>query len=252
MTQTVLVTGASGFVAAHILDSFLDAGYNVKATVRSQRSADGVIKKHSNYAGQLSFAIVEDIAAEGAIDKALDGVDGVIHTASPFILGATDYEKELYTTAVNGTLNVLKSVKAHGPNVKRIVITSSFASAIDTTKGNRSGYTYTEADWNLMPKDKVDNPVDAYLISKSLAEKAAWDFIEKEKPNFTLTTLLPPMVYGPLRHDVSSLKSLNTSSADLYRLFNGDTMEIPPTSFAAYIDARDRKYTPRRFALICS
>jgi nucleoside-diphosphate-sugar epimerase len=241
MTQTVLVTGGSGFIAGHVLDVFLNAGYNVKATVRSQHSADGMASMHKDRAGQLSFVIVEDIAAEGALDDAVKDVDGVIHTASPFFLDAKDYEKELYAAAVAGTANVLKSVKAHNPSVKRIVITSSFAANIDVSKGKRAGYNYSESDWNPMPKDEVHNPVEAYLVSKELAEKAAWDFIENEKPNFTIATLTPAMVYGPLRHHVTSVKSLNTSSGDLYRLFSGDTKEIPPTEFAAYVDVRDRK-----------
>lgn len=75
--KTVLLTGGSGFVAAHILNSFLSRGYNVCATVRSQKSADKVKNDHSEYADQLSFAIVEDITKPGAFDEAVKGVDGV-------------------------------------------------------------------------------------------------------------------------------------------------------------------------------
>jgi len=239
MVQTILVTGASGFVATHIIRTFLEAGYNVRATVRSQRSADGVLASHPGYEEKISFAIVPDIAAAGALDEAVKGVDGVIHTASPFILGAKDFEKELYTPSLDGTVNALKSVKKNAPNVKRVVITSSFASVVDPPKGTRPGYTYTEADWNSDTKEVVTEPVRAYLLSKKLAEKAAFEFVETEKPNFSITTMAPPMVYGPVLHQVASIDKLNTSSQDIHRLFDGSEKEVPPTSFYGYVDVRD-------------
>jgi nucleoside-diphosphate-sugar epimerase len=167
----------------------------------------------------------------------------VIHLASPFVLNATDYEKDLFDPAVNGTVGILKAVKKNAPQVKRIVITSSFASVLDPNKGTRPGYTYTEADWNPITREeakRADGTV-AYLVSKTLAEKAAFDFVESEKPNFSISTLLPPMVYGPLLHGVESLSKLNTSSGDFYRLFNGSEKEVPETGFYAYVDVRDRK-----------
>jgi len=241
MPETVLVTGASGFVAAHVLVAFLEAGFHVRGAVRSQSTADKVRKTHGKYGDALSFAIVPDMGAPGAFDEAVKGVDGVIHTASPFILGATDFEKELYEPAVNGTLSVLRAVKDNNPAVKRIVITSSFASIMDFSKGSRPGYSYTEADWNPMTREEARSagPVAAYLVSKTLAEKAAFDFVANEKPNFSISTLTPPMVYGPIAHSVKSMDALNTSSADLYRLFNGTLTSVPETGFWAYVDVRD-------------
>lgn len=75
--KTVLITGASGFVASDVLTSFLQRGYHVKATVRSDATAEKVKKSHAKYASQLSFAIVKDVAAPGAFDEAVKGVDGV-------------------------------------------------------------------------------------------------------------------------------------------------------------------------------
>ena len=85
---------------------------------------------------------------------------------------------------MNGTLGVLKAVKAFAPEVKRVVITFSFASVINYEKGNRPGYTYTEVDWNTTSPEttkKNKDPVAAYLVSKAIAERAAYDFVEKEK-----------------------------------------------------------------------
>lgn len=77
MTQTILVTGASGFVASHIIREFLEAGYSVRGTVRSESSAERVKQLHSKHADQLSFATVEDITTPGAFNEAVKGVDGV-------------------------------------------------------------------------------------------------------------------------------------------------------------------------------
>jgi nucleoside-diphosphate-sugar epimerase len=165
-------------------------------------------------------------------------------------LNATDFEKELYQPALNGTVSVLEAVKKYNPSVKRIVITSSFASNVDVTKGLRPGYVYTESDWNPMTKEEAQaaGPVAAYLVSKEIAERAAFDFVEREKPNFSVATLTPPMVYGPIAHEVDKLESLNTSSADFYRLFNGTSKEVPDTEFWAYVDVRDRKSKQHRTA----
>lgn len=82
-SQTILITGGSGFVAAHVLNSFLRRGYAVRTTVRSEQSAEKVKQSHSQYLSKLSFAIVKDITADGAFDDAVKDVDGVIHTGMP-------------------------------------------------------------------------------------------------------------------------------------------------------------------------
>jgi uncharacterized protein YbjT (DUF2867 family) len=81
MTQTVLITGASGFIAAHVLNAFLQAGFKVRAAVRSEKTAEKVRKTHGKYGDALSFVIVPDIAVAGAFDEAVKGVDGVRDTA---------------------------------------------------------------------------------------------------------------------------------------------------------------------------
>ncbi|KXJ88192.1 hypothetical protein Micbo1qcDRAFT_138545 [Microdochium bolleyi] len=241
MAPTVLVTGASGFVAAHVVDKFLQKGYHVRGTVRSERTAETVRATYPEHAEQLSFAIVPDMAAPGAFDEAVKGVDGIIHTASPFVLDAKDVQNELYAPAVQGTTSILEAAQKHGgPSISRVVITSSFASALDATQGLRPGYTYTEADWNPVIGDAAaGDPVLAYLASKTMAERAAFKYVEDNKPSFAITTLLPPVVYGPIKHHVGSGKSLNTSSADILRLFDGSEKTVPETSFWGSVDVRD-------------
>jgi nucleoside-diphosphate-sugar epimerase len=240
--DTILVTGASGFVAAHILNSLLSAGYSVRGTVRNEKSAANVRSTHGQYGDLLTFAIVPDIIAPGAFDEVVKGVDGVIHTASPFVLSVADNERDLLTPAIKGTTNILEAIAKNAPGVKRVVLTSSFASIIDLSKGLRPGYTYTEADWNPVTYEEAKTTPDgsaAYCASKLLAEKAAWDFVTKEKPSFNLATICPPMVYGPTAHHLTSLKTLNTSSQDIYRLIDGSEKTVPETQFYAFSDVRD-------------
>jgi nucleoside-diphosphate-sugar epimerase len=152
-------------------------------------------------------------------------------------------EHDLLHPAINGTTSVLTSVQQHAPNVRRVLITSSFASIVDMDKNPRPGYTYTEADWNPVTYAKAADPstdgATAYLASKTLAERAAWDFVKNNKVNFEVTSICPPMVYGPALHSITSLEHLNTSSADIYRLMNGSEKQVPETTFYAFVDVRD-------------
>ena len=234
--QLILLTGASGFVAAHVLNSLLQHGYSVRGTVRSEATADKVRKTHSHLLkgdeSRLSFSIVPDVASPGAFDDAVKGVDGVIHTASPFVMQVEDNERDLLDPAIKGTTQILIAVQKYAPQVKRIVITSSFAAIVDPSQGTRPGYTYSEKDWNPVTYEqaKSGDGATAYCASKTFAERAAWEFVEKNKPNFDVATICPPMIYGPLDHD-ANLEHLNTSSADIYRLMNGSQTEPGPTAF---------------------
>lgn len=240
--QTILVTGANGFVSSHIIKTFLERGYSIRGTVRSASSATSIKSTLSEYSSRLSFAIVPDIASANAFDEAIKGVTGVIHTASPFILSATDNEREILLPAINGTLNVLNAAQKYNPDISRVVITSSFASILDLDQGLRPGYVYTEDDWNPCTYEAAKTTPHgavAYCAAKGLAEKAAWDWMEEHKPKFSLTTLCPPWVLGPLLNTPSSMSKLNESAETIYRLFNGSITEIPAADFAAFADVRD-------------
>jgi nucleoside-diphosphate-sugar epimerase len=158
-------------------------------------------------------------------------------------MNVEDNERDLLKPAIHGTTEILTAIQKHNPNVKRVVITSSFASIVNMEKGAWPEHTYTEADWNPVTYEtaakKDTNGGVAYCASKTLAEKAAFDFVEKNKPNFTISTICPPMVYGPAAHTISSLDHLNTSSADIYRLIDGSEKTVPETTFFAFADVRD-------------
>jgi nucleoside-diphosphate-sugar epimerase len=149
--------------------------------------------------------------------------------------------KELLDPAVIGTTGILKSIKKSAPSVKRVVITSSFASIINPFKGNWPEHTYSEEDWNpITAEQAIENPANGYRASKTFAERAAWDFVEKEKPNFTIATMCPPLVLGPIVHYLNSLDGLNTSNQRIRDIMLGKAKEeIPPTGTYLWVDVRD-------------
>ncbi|KAK9448668.1 uncharacterized protein V1518DRAFT_417864 [Limtongia smithiae] len=235
----VLLTGASGFIAGWVLKYLLEKDYTVVATVRSQDKAE-YLKSLYPADAKLSFVIVPDIAVEHAFDEAVKGVDFIIHTASPFHFRVTDPEKDLLDPAMKGTRSILEAAKAYAPQVSRIVITSSFAAILDASKGNWPEHVYTEKDWNPVTWAEAigDNPATTYRASKTFAEQSAWSFLETEKPNFTITTINPPLVWGPMLQKVSP-ETINTSNANIWSLVNGSLKTIPPARVPLWVDVRN-------------
>ncbi|KAG9029659.1 methylglyoxal reductase (NADPH-dependent) gre2 [Tulasnella sp. JGI-2019a] len=251
----VLVTGASGFIGAWVCKTLLEKGYHVVGTVRSPAKGaylerlfekDGLGKDH------FSFVIVDDIEKEGAFDQAVVGVDAVEHTASPVTLSHAGDPQEIIQPAVRGTIGILESIKKHAPGVKRVVMTSSYAAVI-TPKAPLPGQefgTIDESDWNILSANEIEQKgqsaggVHIYRASKVLAERAAWDFVEKNKASigFDLVTVLPPMVYGPGIHEVTTSPG---TSLDVFRdnvLLASKTEEelLAPVNVSGYwADVRD-------------
>lgn len=206
MTKTIFVTGASGFIAKHIVLQLLEAGYNVRGSVRNQAKADEVrtaiqahLKDGSNLDTRLTFAEL-DLTSDAGWTEALAGADALLHTASPFPLAQPKNADDLIRPAVDGTLRALKAAKAAG--VSRVVLTSSVA-AVYAQKVVPDNAVYAEADWT-----DPDSPAAyPYIQSKTLAERAAWDYVA-DNPDIILTTINPSLVLGPAldRHIGSSLK----------------------------------------------
>ncbi|RMZ72880.1 aldehyde reductase II [Pyrenophora seminiperda CCB06] len=239
----VLLTGGSGFIASYVLHSLVERGHTAVVTVRSQEKAD-LIK--SNYPtltkDALDFAIVPELSVPGAFDAAIQSsassFDAVLHTASPLNLSLIDPQKDVLDPAIIGTTTLLKSVAKFAPTVKRVVILSSFAAMVNEVQGDWPEHTYTTADWNpISNEEALVDVIAAYRGSKTFAERAAWDFMEHEKPSFTLTTLLPPFVYGPVvRYPNTPLAAPNASNRRFLALLQGASF---PTAFYAWIDVRD-------------
>ena len=192
-SSPILVTGASGFVAIHTVIQLLQQGYNVRGTIRSLSKEADLRKTISNYvqANDRLEILSADLSQDAGWDEAMQNVETVLHVASPFPLYEPKHEDELIVPAVQGTLRVLRA--AHKAGVKRMVQVSSVAAISSGHNGENK--TFSEADWSDLTKD-----IGAYAKSKTLAERAAWDFIHgSENTNkMQLTTINPPLILGPV------------------------------------------------------
>lgn len=180
------------------------------------------------------------MAASGAFDEAVKSeppFDAVVHTASPFHYNATDLKRDMIDPAIQGTTEILRAVKVHAPSVKRVVITSSFAAVLNFQEAVK---VYTSDNWNPITMEQaLSSGQMAYVGSKKFAEKAAWDFLKSEKPNFTLTSINPVMIFGPATYRLDSLDDVNTSNCVFRDMIQGKMKSgIPPNAFQ-WVDVRD-------------
>ncbi|CCL99694.1 uncharacterized protein FIBRA_01715 [Fibroporia radiculosa] len=241
----VLVTGANGYIGIWIVRTLLEKGYSVRGTVRSESKTEHLRNTFASYGDKLEFAVVEDITKEGAFDDAVKGVDAIEHTASPVYATAGDPE-EMIRPAVVGTTGILKSALQHGTSIKRIVYTSSCATIITVQDTPRE---FSEADWNEKSIDEARvkgrdaAPTHKYYASKTLAERAAWEFVERNKETigWDLVTLNPPFVFGPTIHEVNRLEGMNASMNEWVKnVLNGvkDTKQLSDIGLSS-VDVRD-------------
>lgn len=226
-TATVLVTGVSGFIAKHCAVDLLNHGYRVRGTVRSLAKSGAVrdtIAKHADPA-LLEFAEA-DLMSDKGWAEAMNGVDGVLHVASPFIIAEPKHPDDLIKPAVDGTLRVLAA--AHAAGVKRFVHTSS---TVAVAYGHPHARTapFTEDDWT----DVTSPVVSTYGKSKTLAERAARDYVAQKQPPFHYCSINPGLVCGPaLDADIGA-------SADLIRQFLAGKYPGAPRLAMPVVDVRD-------------
>jgi dihydroflavonol-4-reductase len=226
--ERVLVTGGTGFIGSHVIVQLLAAGYRVRTTVRNLSRADEV--RDLAVAGGASKAeMIEVVAADLMSDEgwpeAVADCAYVLHVASPFPVTQPKDENELIVPAREGALRALRASRDAG--VKRVVLTSSFAAVGYTPKTHQG--PYTEADWT----DPSTPGITAYVKSKTIAERAAWDFIAAEGNGLELAVVNPVGVFGP------ALGPNLSTSVELMRIMlTGGVPVIPPIS-TSIVDVRD-------------
>lgn len=224
----ILVTGISGFLAGHIALQLLARGYEVRGTLRSLDKAAGIkdLLTQSSAEGfeGLEFACA-DLNEDAGWAEAAKGCDYVLHVASPFPGANPSNEMDLIAPAREGTLRVLRAARDAG--ARRVVVTSSFG-AIGYGH-ERHHPTFTEDDWT-----QVDaSGVSAYIKSKTLAERAAWEFAAREGGSLEVTVVNPVGIFGPaLGRDLSS------SLVIVKRLLSGE-MSLCPNLWFGVVDVRD-------------
>lgn len=245
MPEKVLISGASGFIAAHTVKQLVEGGFDVVGTVRSAEKGEFF---KAQYPELFHYEIVKDIAEPDAFNEVFKkhtDIKYVLHTASPFNFNVTT-AKEYLIPAVNGTLSMLKAAKEYGQNVERVVVTSSFAASCKMPFPLKDpGFVYNEDSWSDITREAATNDNDllsAYCGSKYYAEKAAWEFVETEKPSFTLTTIQVPYVWGPPVNNIG-LKNLNTSNEVIQNLLDGKNGQEFGMMVPFYIDVRDAAKT---------
>lgn len=227
-TETVLVTGGSGFVAMHIIFQLLQKGYKVRTTLRSLKGQEKIIKTLKSNGiiniEKLSFVQTE-LTKDDNWEIAMKDCKYVLSVASPVFFEIPKDEAEALKPAREGILRVLKFARNAG--VKRVVMTSNFG-AVGFSQTNKNRET-TEADWT----DPNLKGLSVYEKSKTLAEIAAWNFIKKEGVNLEFTTINPVAIFGPsLDEHISG--SLNI----LKHLLDGTMSPVPPIPLNL-VDVRD-------------
>jgi dihydroflavonol-4-reductase len=204
----VLVSGANGFIASHLVQQLLQAGHHVRGSVRNPNKQDSVAHLWAlPHARERLELVAADLNDPQAFDTHVMGMDAVLHTASPYVLNVKDAQRDLVDPAVNGTRALLAACAA-APSVKRVVLTSSVAAITDEPDGR----VLTEADWNTR-SSLTRNP---YYFSKAEAERAAWQFMQTQARHFDLVVINPFLVIGP-----SMTTAINTSNQVLVDMMTG-------------------------------
>ncbi|GAV46989.1 hypothetical protein ZYGR_0C00310 [Zygosaccharomyces rouxii] len=239
--MTVLVTGAAGFIAKHVIHDLLREDYKVLGTVRSETEGSLLLRQFDN--SNLCFEVVPEIADPEVVEELFvkhgEDIDVIIHLASPSIHCSYDYETTMMKPIIEGTKNILNSCSKY--KVQRVVIASSAMSMIDFCTIYDDGLVFTEEDWNPVTRNNYGNiPTVAYATAKKFAELEAWKFVKNNKVSFELSIVCPTYVFGPrlFDGDVDDLLNLaNKPIDDIIHSVAGDPLE--PYLHSEFVDVRD-------------
>jgi dihydroflavonol-4-reductase len=224
MTGTVLVSGGSGYIAGFLIRQLVEAGWTVHTTIRNLAREAEVRDSIGTDNSKLRF-FAADLTSDAGWAEAMAGCSHVAHVASPLPANAPKNDDELIVPARDGALRALKAAKAAG--VKRFVMTSSMA-AIAYGQETRKA-VFTEADWT----DVTSPDAYAYVKSKTIAERAARDWVAAEGGDMEFCTVNPSLVLGPLQSG-----DFSTSLVAIQKLLEGSMPGIPNLGFGI-VDVRD-------------
>ena len=223
--EKVLVTGATGYIGLHCIHQLLNQGYAVNGSVRSPERKDEIVNAlhgHNTSTENLNLYTL-NLTEDAGWDEAMEGCDFLLHVASPISLERTD-EDYFVQPAIDGVKRALSFAKKY--NVKKVVLTSSVAAIFDSLEKKD---VYDESDWS-----DPDNPhISAYSKSKTLAERAAWEFWKTEGRPFELAVINPALVVG-----ASISGDIGESNKAVEMVASGRMPVAVPLMFG-YVDVRD-------------
>lgn len=223
---TVLLTGISGYIGLHCAKELLEQGFEVRGSIRNLAKEQEVRKTLEDASVDMSnLKFVElDLLSDKGWEAAAEGCDYIMHVASPFAMENPKDENDMIKPAVEGSLRALRAGKKAG--VKRVVLTSSIVAMM----GSRKTGIFTNKDWT----DPNDPGINTYTKSKTLAEKAAWKFMEEEGGSMELVTVNPGAVLGPALGS-----NITGQTMDMFRQMLVGKMPMVPNMAFPMVDVRD-------------
>ncbi len=224
MSDKILVSGATGFIASHTIERLLAAGHDVVGTVRDPKNTSKTAHLQAMSGADQHLTLVAADLTDTDPFSAHTDVDVILHMASPYAMNVNDAQRDLVDPAVQGTVSMLTAA-AKSPRVRRVILTSSMAAITDEPDGR----VLTEEDWN----DKSTPARNPYYYSKAMAERAAWDFMEAEKPHFDLVVINPFLVIGP-----AHTAAINTSNQTFVDIIGGAYPAVMALNWG-FVDVRD-------------
>ncbi|MEM9997572.1 MAG: aldehyde reductase [Bacteroidota bacterium] len=224
----VLLSGLTGYIGSYIAAGLLNRGYAVRGTMRNAAKFERVRAALAEHAPVEKLTVAEaDLLDADAWHRAMEGVTHVQHVASPFFAAQPDDPDEMVVPAREGTLNVLRAATEAG--VQRVVLTSSFV-AVGYGVTAPPTQPFTEERWT---DTTIADDVNPYILSKTIAERAAWDYVRATPGAPELATVNPSLVLGPLMTDNAS-----ASHVVLQKMMKGEMPGVPKFGFEI-VDVRD-------------
>ena len=224
--KKILVTGGTSYIGKHCIAHLLKKKYDVRASIRNIKNAESVridLQKYLKKDVKLKFFEADLLKDEGW-DRAIENCEAIMHVAGPYPMNFEGPEEDQIKPHEEGTLRILKLAKSN--NVERVILTSSIAAVWMGIPGDRD---LDESKWT---NEKIKH-IDPYIKSKTIKEKAAWDYVSKNK-SIKLTTILPPVVLGPGIGD-----HMHTTSMKFFNIIAKREMPIAPPIKFGMVDVRD-------------
>ncbi|ODV78935.1 dihydroflavonol-4-reductase [Suhomyces tanzawaensis NRRL Y-17324] len=242
--STVFISGANGYIAQHIVKTFLSRGHRVVGSVRSAAKGQHLKKL---FQSDFEYAVVPDIQSSGAFSSVFSrhpNISVVIHSAAPSYHQGPKLQESIIDPMVNGTNALLEAAWDHEP-VRKFVLTSSYGTmgmSRMLQPKSAPNETITEESWTYTNKESATTkgPMVATMCGKVFSEQAAWEFLKRDMPQFELASINPAFVFGPQAFDSEVKLVMNGSVEMLHQFLKGKSSDRMPTLVpGSFYDVRD-------------